>query len=111
MIPKPTRCHQLFLRPQKVLSACCFSEDDSINQEITKGIMAVLGCGIDVVGNGHEALQALTESDYSLVLMDCQMTETDGFEATAIIRDPLSQVRNHEVPVIALTGNTFKSDR
>lgn len=87
------------------------AEDDPVNQEITRGIMWVLGYSLDVVNNGHEALQALTESDYSLVLMDCQMPGTDGFEATAIIRDPLSQVKNHEVPVIALTGNTFKGDR
>lgn len=87
------------------------AEDDPVNQEITKGIMAALGYSLDVVNNGHEALQALTESDYSLVLMDCQMPGIGGLEATAIIRDTTSPVKNHGVPVIALTGNTFKGDR
>ena len=87
------------------------AEDDPINQEITKAITETLGYPLDVVNNGHEALQALAESDYSLVLMDCQMPGMGGLETTVIIRDTMSQVRNHAVPVIALTGNTFKGDR
>ncbi|NTV51120.1 MAG: response regulator [Geobacteraceae bacterium] len=87
------------------------AEDDPINQEITRGIMVVLGYSLDVVSNGHEALQALAESDYSLVLMDCQMPGMGGIEATAIIRDTMAPVRDHAVPVIALTGNDFKGDR
>jgi len=49
--------------------------------------------------------------NYDLVLMDCQMPEMDGFEATAIIRDTSSGVFNHEVPVIALTANAQQEDR
>ena len=66
---------------------------------------------VDIVENGREALQLLAEYDYHLVLMDCQMPEMDGMEATAIIRDPGSHVRNHGVPIIALTAYALKGDR
>lgn len=63
-----------------------------------------LGYSYDVVENGCEALLALAERDYDLVLLDCMMPIIGGFEAVGIIRDPESKVRNHAIPVIALTG-------
>ena len=53
----------------------------------------------------------LSTSHYDLVLMDCQMPEMDGFEATRIIRDRGSAVLDHAVPVIAMTANAFPEDR
>jgi CheY-like chemotaxis protein/HPt (histidine-containing phosphotransfer) domain-containing protein len=64
-----------------------------------------------VAADGRIALQFLAEKDYDLVLMDCQLPEVDGYEATRIIREPASQVRNHKIPVIAMTAHAMTGDR
>jgi PAS domain S-box-containing protein len=87
------------------------AEDNVSNQMVAQAILKKLGYRADVVGNGLEALKALEDIPYDLVLMDCQMPEMDGFEATTIIRDPHSRVRNHKIPVIALTANAMQGDR
>jgi len=69
------------------------------------------GYRADVVANGLEAIEALSRIRYDLVLMDCQMPEMDGFEATAMIRDPASSVLDHKVPVVAMTANAMQGDR
>ncbi|MFZ4537359.1 response regulator [Propionivibrio sp.] len=70
-----------------------------------------LGYKVDVVASGLEAVHALELIDYGLVLMDCQMPEMDGFEATAMIRNADSKVLNHDVPIIAMTSNAMTGDR
>ncbi len=87
------------------------AEDDSINQKIAKALLTQLGHDVTIVENGLQTITALKESDYDLVLMDCMMPVMGGLEATAIIRDPLSGVRNHLTPIIGLTANAFQSDR
>ena len=87
------------------------AEDNIINQEVAQSILHKLGYKADVVFNGLEAVKALSLTNYDLVLMDCQMPEMDGFEATAIIRDIKSAVLNHAVPIIALTANAMSKDR
>jgi signal transduction histidine kinase/DNA-binding NarL/FixJ family response regulator len=87
------------------------AEDNAINQKVAQSILGKLGCKADVVANGLEAVRALELINYDLVLMDCQMPEMGGFEATAVIRDPESKVLNHKVPVIAMTANAMKGDR
>lgn len=86
-------------------------EDNSINQEVVLGMLTKMGCKADAVANGQEALDALSIMPYDLVLMDIQMPEMDGLEATRRIRDPGSRVLNHGVPVIALTAHAMASDR
>jgi len=87
------------------------AEDDPTAQKIIPILLKCYGYQVDVVGDGKEAVQALEKNDYSLVLMDCMMPEMNGYEATAVIRDPASAVRRHDVPVIAITGNVMKQDR
>jgi signal transduction histidine kinase/HPt (histidine-containing phosphotransfer) domain-containing protein/ActR/RegA family two-component response regulator len=87
------------------------AEDNVINQRVAQSILSKLGCKADVVANGLETVRALELINYDLVLMDCQMPEMDGFEATAVIRDPESKILNHKVPVIAMTANAMKGDR
>jgi CheY-like chemotaxis protein len=65
----------------------------------------------EAVANGQEAVKALEMIPYDLVLMDVQMPEMDGLEATRLIRDPNSAVSNHHVPIIALTAHAMKGDR
>lgn len=86
------------------------AEDDPINQIVSTAILERLGYQVDVVANGHEALQALEGNDYALVLMDCMMPEMDGYAASAAIRDRTSAVRDHDIPVIALTANAMHED-
>lgn len=89
------------------LTAChiLLAEDNQINRLLTENLIRSLGCTIDSVTNGREAITSLEHKDYSLVLMDCQMPELGGLEATAIIRAPESPVRNRRIPIIALTAN------
>ncbi|MBU8869529.1 MAG: response regulator [Gemmatimonadales bacterium] len=87
------------------------AEDNLVNQKVALGILKKFGLSADVVVNGIEAVKALETKHYDLVLMDCQMPEMDGYEATGRIRDPQSQVRNHDIPIIAMTANAMQGDR
>ncbi|MBX2809246.1 MAG: response regulator [Cellvibrionaceae bacterium] len=84
-------------------------EDNEINQEVALGILGVLEMTADVANNGVEALAALRKTDYDLVLMDCQMPEMDGYEATRAIR--AGQAACADIIIIAMTANAMKGDR
>ncbi len=86
-------------------------EDNFVNQRVAVYMLSKLGQRVDVAKHGREAVEMLGKTPYDLVLMDCQMPEMDGFEATRIIRDPTSAVLDHEVPVVAMTANAFPEDR
>ena len=86
-------------------------EDNLTNQEVALGILENLGYQADVAGDGRIALRTLEQKDYDLVLMDCQLPEMDGYEATRLIRDPATNVRNHHVPIIAMTAHAMAGDR
>ena len=75
------------------------------------GILKKLGFHSDAVANGAEAVRALETIPYDLVLMDVQMPEMDGLEATRRIRDPGSPVRDHAIPVIAMTAHAMRGDK
>lgn len=87
------------------------AEDNASNRKVAQALLNKLGYKADMVVNGQEAVRALELTDYDLVLMDCLMPEMDGFEATAVIRDPDSKVLNHAVPIIAMTANAMMGDR
>ena len=87
------------------------AEDNAINQRVALGILKRLGLSADTVASGAEAITALETRPYDLVLMDVQMPEMDGFEATRRIRNPHSAVPNHQIPVIAMTAHTMTGDR
>ncbi|HTP04413.1 MAG TPA: response regulator [Nitrospirota bacterium] len=87
------------------------AEDNFTNQQVAMGILKKLGLGADVVANGAEAVKALETLSYDLVLMDVQMPEMDGIEATRQIRDPQSVVTNHGIPIIAMTAHAMQGDR
>lgn len=87
------------------------AEDNVVNQKVALRILQKLGYRADAVADGREAVMALETIPYDLVLMDVQMPQMDGFEATGVIRDPASRVRNHHIPVIAMTAHAMKGDR
>ncbi|MDP3902884.1 MAG: response regulator, partial [Methylococcaceae bacterium] len=65
---------------------------------------------VHIANNGQEALSAMQNSPYSLILMDCQMPVMDGFEATHIIRHREAENKQH-IPIVAMTANAMQGDR
>ncbi len=90
-------------------------EDNRINQEVAQGVLENLELKADIAGDGFEALHALNEAPsknpYTLILMDCQMPEMDGYEASRNIRAGKAGSRNQSIPIIAMTANAMKGDK
>jgi CheY-like chemotaxis protein/HPt (histidine-containing phosphotransfer) domain-containing protein len=92
------------------------AEDNEINQIMASEILKVAGYRYEVVCNGQEAVAALLKKPFDLVLMDCQMPEVDGLEATRRIRRKESEgavlsTRGGRLPIIALTANALSGKR
>ena len=85
------------------------AEDNPVNQRVAVGLLEHLGIKADVASDGYEVLQSLARQSYALVLMDCQMPELDGFEATARIR--AGETGNGRIPIIAMTASAMRGDR
>jgi CheY-like chemotaxis protein len=83
------------------------AEDNKINQIVVGEILKRAGFQYEVVGNGQEAVGAVRNKKYAVVLMDCQMPVLDGYEATKQIRE--METDTH-IPIIALTANAMKED-
>jgi signal transduction histidine kinase/CheY-like chemotaxis protein/HAMP domain-containing protein len=86
------------------------AEDNETNQMVAVRMLAALGCRADVAADGQEAVAAVSRIPYDLVLMDCQMPEMDGFEATRVIRR-LDPARGGRVTIVAMTANAMQGDR
>jgi CheY-like chemotaxis protein/HPt (histidine-containing phosphotransfer) domain-containing protein len=96
---------------QKRRTRILLAEDNAINRMVALKTLEKMGYRADAVENGAEAVAALTAQSYDLVLMDVQMPEMDGMEATRRIRDPRSAVRDHDVRIVALTAHAMAGDR
>ncbi|MGA9118585.1 MAG: response regulator [Bacteroidota bacterium] len=86
-------------------------EDNPTNQFVASKLLEKFGYHVDTATNGLEAIRALGTTAYDLVLMDCQMPELDGLEATRRIRDGSASILNPAVPIIAMTANAMQGDR
>lgn len=86
-------------------------EDNRINQMVAIQLLKRAGLVADTANNAEEALHRLSTHEYRLVLMDVQMPGMTGIEATQIIRNPDSSVRDHTVPIIAMTAFSSEQDR
>ncbi len=87
------------------------ADDNHTNQLLAVKLVQRLGCEVTAVSGGQEALDALAQSRFDLVLMDCQMPLMDGLEATRRIRRGDAGATNARVPIVALTANAMVSDR
>ncbi len=96
--------------PLRVFSArILVAEDNLANQKVAAHMLGKLGCTVDIVANGQEAVDARKRVPYDLIFMDCQMPELDGFEATRLIRQ--SENQSTHTPIVAMTANALKDDR
>jgi len=98
----PVSCYT----PPRVLLA----EDSRPCQEFVRIVMKQSGLNLDIVSNGAEAIEALSKTDYALVLMDCLMPVMGGAETTRLIRSGTTNARNPEIPIIAITANAFQAN-
>jgi len=87
------------------------AEDNLTNSKVSLGLLSKLGFTADIVSNGLQALDALSQYRYDLVFMDVQMPEMDGLEAVRRIRNPTFSTQNPAVPVIAMTAHAMPEDR
>jgi len=86
-------------------------EDNPINQMVARKMLQKLGLDPELAENGKEAIDRLQDEKFDLVLMDCQMPEMDGFEATRTWREQEQLSDNAHMPIIAMTANVMEGDR
>ena len=109
-IPLITRFSLQAARDPAAFLRVLVAEDNLVNQRLVVRLLEKRGHSVQVAVNGREALQALDKERFDLVLMDVQMPEMDGMEATAAIRQHEKNTELH-TPIIALTANAMKGDR
>jgi len=98
------------LREKRSSIRVLLAEDNIVNQALTSRLLEKRGHDVTVVGNGKQALSALEKQTFDLILMDVQMPEMDGFEATAAIRGR-ERVTGGHIPIIAMTAHAMKGDK
>jgi len=86
-------------------------EDQRVTQMVVSGMLKKLGCQVQVAGDGKEALSALEKEHFDLVLMDCDMPELDGLEATKRIRQRESDTSATHLPIVAMTSYSDTEDK
>lgn len=91
-----------FLKGKRILIA----EEDFVNQKLITHSLSVTGASFDIAGNGAEAIEMLKQNPNDLILMDINMPEMVGFEATQIIRAEI----NKEIPIFAMTGWSSRAE-
>ncbi|MEC6815406.1 transporter substrate-binding domain-containing protein [Photobacterium toruni] len=102
-LPPPQTREQAIAHHRYILVA----EDHPINQQILKQQLEQLNYAVDIVDNGKQALIALANNHYNILLTDCHMPEMDGYELTKIIREQEQQTAVNALPIIAITANAL----
>jgi PAS domain S-box-containing protein len=99
------------LREQKRKGRILLAEDNAVNRRLAIGILEKHGYEVVVVENGRQALEAVSREQFDAVLMDVQMPEMDGFEATRAIRELTRPAGGGHLPIIAMTAHAMLGDR
>lgn len=94
--------------PLKIRGKVLLAEDNKVNQEVAMNMLTSLGCKVDLVEDGEEAVEAFTKNAYALILMDCHMPGMDGFDASDKIRQLENAQEREPTPIIALTADVQK---
>jgi CheY-like chemotaxis protein len=108
--PKPAPLKPAASAAPARLVAILVAEDNVVNQRVAQGLLSRRGHTVTVVNNGREALDALAREAFDLVLMDVQMPEMGGFEATAAIRAREQETGGH-IRIVAMTAHAMNGDR
>ncbi|ABZ84181.1 sensor histidine kinase, putative [Heliomicrobium modesticaldum Ice1] len=85
-------------------------EDNPVNQKLVTALLRKMGLSVRLASSGFEAIDALGEEEYALILMDCQLPDLNGFETTQVIRDSEAETGQH-IPIIAMTALSMQGDR
>ncbi len=96
-------------KARKRLPQILIVEDNRTSQTIASGMLEMLGCKSEVAANGRIAIQAFKRKPWDLILMDCNMPEMDGYQATAVIRG-IETDSGRRIPIVAMTANTQPLD-
>jgi CheY-like chemotaxis protein len=99
---------EIRLKAPSIQARVLVVEDNLINQKIAQTILEQLGCQVDIVANGREAIELPELLTYDLVFMDCEMPEMDGFEATLEIR---RRPTGRHLPIVAMTARALPEDK
>ena len=107
--PKPpivTQHELLAMRAREKRPRVLLAEDNLVNQKVGVKLLEKIGCTVEVAANGKEAVRAWESGHFDVILMDCQMPELDGYQATQQIR--ARESASHRTPIIALTAHAMK---
>ena len=97
--------------PRPLRGRVLLVEDNAVNLQVARRLLALHGLVVDSAGDGEEALSRLAVADYDLVLMDCQMPRMDGYTATQRWRASEGERGARAVPIVAMTANAMAGDR
>jgi CheY-like chemotaxis protein len=94
--------------PPRLKRRILLAEDNPVNQQVAVRLLEKMDYAVQVAPDGRAAVDAWRSGGFDVILMDCQMPEMDGFEATAVIRN--QEVGARRTPIVALTANAMKGD-
>jgi len=109
-LPAPVIKSPLYRGPKRT-GRILVVEDNAVNRTVATKTLEKLGFQTGIASNGFEAIEALETFPFDLVLMDVQMPEMDGFEATTLIRSATSKAPDAKIPIIAMTAGAMHGDR